>query len=172
MRLLGRAVTIEPAAAQYPALISNELSRYRNGFLLWDKHQSGHGACSDEGAVLRIGLVIALDIIEIVEIIHHQPVGLFQRPLGWVGEPIKPLKARAVAEMETSDGVDGQAAAIARAQIIPCRRANERFANSFVKVGRAPPALGVECGKSGAIVIVERDGVIVGALTIEPFGEV
>src|ERR1700736_58952 len=83
------------------------LSRYRNDFPLRDIHQPSHGAGSDDGAMLRIGLVIALDIIEIVEVIHHQPVGLLQRPLGRVGEPIEPLKPRAIAEMETGDGVNG-----------------------------------------------------------------
>ena len=46
--------------------------------------------------MLGIGFVIALDVIEIVEIIHHQAIGLSQRPLRGIGEPIEPL-VRAIA---------------------------------------------------------------------------
>ncbi len=44
--------------------------------------------------LLRIGLVVALDVIEIVEVIHHQTVGLLERPFRRVGEPVKLLEPR------------------------------------------------------------------------------
>src|SRR5262249_58286493 len=116
-----------------------KLSRDWDDFLPWHGNEPGHGAGGDHRAVLRIGLVIALDVIEIVEIIHHQTIGLFECPLRRIGEPIEPLEPRAIAEMESGDRVDRQAAAVAGAQVIPCGRAQERLPPFFRRPPAAPP---------------------------------
>ena len=57
------------------------------------------------------GFVVLLDVVEVVEIVHHQPVRLPEAVLGHVGEPVDPLEPRAVAEMETRDRIDRRAVA-------------------------------------------------------------
>src|SRR5262249_59656089 len=91
--------------------------------------------------MLRIGFVITLDIIEIVEIIDHQAVGLSERSLRRIGKPIEALEPRAIAEMESGDRVERHAAAVAGAQVIPCSGAQERLGPSFGALPRCPPPL-------------------------------
>ena len=67
---------------------------------------------SHDGAALRIGLVVLLDVVEIVLVVHHQPVRLRDAALGGVGEPIDALEPRAIAEMEARHRID---AAVPRA---------------------------------------------------------
>src|SRR6266568_5720870 len=75
-----------------------------------------------DGAALRIGLVVVLDLFEIVEVIDHQAVRLPQALGRAAGEPIDLLKARAVAEVEPGDRIEWHAARRARAEEIRGRR--------------------------------------------------
>ena len=74
-----------------------------------------HRTRSDDRVPLRIGLVILLDVLEIVEIVDHQAVRLRERALRRVGEKVEPFEPRAVAEMEARDRIDRRAALGARA---------------------------------------------------------
>ena len=75
-------------------------------------HQALHVGDATDGAALRIGLVVLLDLVEIVEVVHHQPVRLLDGALGGVGEPVDALEPRAVAEMEARHRIDRQAARV------------------------------------------------------------
>ena len=57
-------------------------------------------------AVLRKRLVIRFDMVERVEIIDHQAVGLLDALGGPIAEEVQPFEAGAVAEMEASHGID------------------------------------------------------------------
>src|SRR5204862_3521542 len=87
-------------------------------------------------------------------------------------EPIELLQPCAIAEMESGDRVERQAAAVARTRIIPRGGADERFANSFGDIGRTPPAFSVERRQGFAIVVVEDSRAGIGAFALEPFGEI
>src|SRR2546427_11428636 len=62
-------------------------------------------ARSGDRPALRVGFVIALDLLEIVEVIDHQPVRLAQAFRRSVGEPVDLLEPGAVAEVEAGDRV-------------------------------------------------------------------
>ena len=115
--------------------------------------EPGHAAGGDD-ALLRVGLVVLLDVVEIVAVVDHQAVRLLQGALGRVAEPVEPFQPRAVAEMEARDRVDRQAAAVARAQEIPGGGAHQRVRDRLGDVRIAPPIRGVERGKRVAILLV------------------
>ena len=79
-------------------------------------HEPRHRAGGDDGLMLRIGLVVLLDVVEIVEVVHHQAVRLAQRALRGVGKQVEPFEPRAVAEMEARDRIERRAAPVAPAQ--------------------------------------------------------
>ena len=54
----------------------------------------------------RIGLVVLLDVIEVVEIVHHQSIRLRDGAFGCVGKPVDAFEPRAVAKMESRDRID------------------------------------------------------------------
>ena len=148
------------------------LPRNRHHFAHRRAHQPAHRACRDDRVLLRIGLVVLLDVIEIVEVVDHQAVGLLQRAARCVAEPVEPLEASAVAEMETRDRIGRHAAAVAGAQIIPGGRAQERLTDRGGNRGIAPPIRLRQHGQRLAIVFVERQRSLVDALAIEPGGEI
>src|SRR6266849_10903934 len=61
------------------------------------------GAGRNDGAVLRVGLVVLLDVAEVVEVVDHQSAGLAAAAIGEIGRPIEPFQAGAVADVETGD---------------------------------------------------------------------
>src|SRR4051812_5040027 len=67
----------------------------------------GDAARRHDRTVLSVGLVIALDLREIVAIVDHQAVRLAQPLLRSVGKPVEPLESRTVAEMKARHGIDG-----------------------------------------------------------------
>src|ERR1700728_178560 len=103
-------------------------TRDRNDFPHGRTHQPRHGGGGDDGPLVRIGLVVLFDVIEIVAIIHHQAVRLRQSPLRGVGEPVEPFKPRAVAEVETGDRVDRQSPPVTAAHIIEGGGPQQRLA--------------------------------------------
>ena len=77
---------------------------YRYGWVLLPRrnrlargrtHEARHRARGDDRVLLRIGLVVLFDVLEIVKVIRHQTVRLLQRPLRGVGEEVEPLEPRA-----------------------------------------------------------------------------
>src|SRR3954454_9739072 len=64
-----------------------------------------------DGAVLRIGFVVLLDLVDIVEIIHHQAVRLRNPFAREIAERIELLEPRAIAEMEACDRIERAAGA-------------------------------------------------------------
>ena len=120
--------------------------------------------------MLRVGLVIALDVLEIVEVVHHQAVRLPHCPFRNIGQEIEPFEASAVAEMKPGDRVDRRAGGRASMQIVPRRRAEERFANALSGRRIAPPIRLIERGKRGTIFPAERRCGR-GTFALEPFGE-
>ena len=61
----------------------------------------------DEATTLfREGLVVLLDIVEIVEIVDHQAMRLVEPPSRKIAEPVEPFEPRAIAEMEARDRVE------------------------------------------------------------------
>ena len=73
-----------------------------------------HGRGSDDFVLVGEGLVVLFDIVEIVEIIDHQPMRLAQRRLGEIAERIEPFEPRAIAEVKARDGIDNAAGGGAR----------------------------------------------------------
>src|SRR3954468_5985707 len=55
-----------------------------------------HGARRHDGAGFGVGLVVLLDVLEVVEIVDHQAVRLAERAGGCVGQPVDLLEAGAV----------------------------------------------------------------------------
>src|SRR5687768_11246537 len=68
--------------------------------------QSAHRGGCRHLALTAISLVIGLDIAEAVEVVDHDPGGLLHPLRRHVTEPVEPLDARAVAEMEIRDGIE------------------------------------------------------------------
>ena len=56
--------------------------------------------------LLGISLVVPLDVLEIVEVVHHQAVRLAQRPFRRVGGEIQSLEPRTIAEMEACNRIE------------------------------------------------------------------
>src|SRR3981081_2977264 len=65
-----------------------------------------HRAGGNDGVLLGVDLVVPLDVLEIVEVVHHQTVRLPQRPLRRVGGEVESLEPRAVAEMEARNRIE------------------------------------------------------------------
>ena len=126
----------------------------------------------NDGVLLGIGLVVLLDVLEVVEVVHHQPVRLPQRPLGGIGGEIQPLEPRAVAQVETRNQIERRAAARARTQVIPRRRAEQRLAHVFGGDLIAPPIRPVERLEQGAVLFGKHERSLARALALEPFGKV
>src|SRR5262249_36454969 len=131
-----------------------------------------HGGRSNDGMLLCVRFVVLLDVLKIVKIIDHQPIRLLQRSFRGIAEEVEPLEPRAVAEVEASDRIKRRAAGGARAQIIPGSRAQQWLLNH--PGGRlVPPPLGtVERCKRRAILRPEHNRSCIGALALEPVGEV
>src|ERR1700733_605476 len=83
-------------------------TRGRHGEQLLDRSRSRDLAAVDEG------LVIALDLVEIVEVIAHDPEGLREPLRRQVPLPVDALKPGAVAEMKAGDLVGNPAVGPAR----------------------------------------------------------
>src|SRR4051812_9593895 len=65
-----------------------------------------HPAGGPPLAVIGIGFVVLLDIVEAVEIVDHDPGGFAQSLWREIAEPADPLQPRAVAEVEAGDRID------------------------------------------------------------------
>src|SRR5215472_6914236 len=92
---------------------------------LLDRARGGHRAG------IRIGLVILLDVAEIIEIVHHHPVGLLQPALRQIRRPIDAFEAGAVAKVKARDRIDRRAAARSRSEEIGRRRPQHRLAQEL-----------------------------------------
>src|SRR5262249_58724098 len=74
--------------------------------------------------------------------------------------------------MKARDGVERRAAGTARVQIIPGGRSQQRLVNYLGGRLIPPPIRAVENRERGAILRTERNRPLLGALALEPFGEV
>src|SRR5689334_2260962 len=81
--------------------------------------------CDD--AVLRVGLVVLLDVVDVVLVVHHQAMRLREGLFRQVAEWIELLQPRAVAEMETRHRIERTAIAIARGEEVGRRRVQHRL---------------------------------------------
>ena len=68
--------------------------------------EAAHGRRRHDLASIGECLVVFLDVIKIVEIVDHQPVGLGERGGREIAVRIDPLELRAVAEVEARDGIN------------------------------------------------------------------
>src|SRR5215510_4171388 len=75
--------------------------------------QALYGVRGDDGAPFRIGFVVLLDIVEGVEVVHHQAVRLRYGPARGVSQPVDALKSSAIAQMEPRDRIDRRASPVA-----------------------------------------------------------
>src|SRR6185312_9994073 len=78
------------------------------------------------GRPFGISLVVLLDVIEIVEIVHHHPIPLRDCTLRGIREPVDALKPRTVAEMETCHWINKSAPCVACSHKIPGRSTHQR----------------------------------------------
>src|SRR5262245_49939756 len=74
--------------------------------------------------------------------------------------------------MEARHGIERSATRRACAQVIPGGRAQQRLTNLLGSRLLPPPIRAIEHGKGGAILGAERNRSLLGALALEPFGEV
>src|SRR3954471_13851077 len=123
-------------------------------------------AGGNDGVLLSIGLVVLLDVLEVVEVVHHQTVRLPQRPLGGIGGEIQPLQPRAVAEMEARNRIERCAARRARTQVVPRRRTQQRLAHVFGGDLIVPPFRPVERLEQGAVLFAKRERGLARALAL------
>src|SRR5262249_56224077 len=93
----------------------------------------------NNGASFRMSFVVLLDIVEIVEVIHHQAMGLRDCAIGRVSEPVDSLEPRAVTKMETRNGIDWRTTFIAGTEIIPRCTAHQRLFQPAEDFGATPP---------------------------------
>src|SRR5262245_61017738 len=63
-------------------------------------------ARGDDLAIIGVGLVVLFDVIETIEIVHHDAGGFAQALWREIAEPIDPFQPRAIAEMEARDRID------------------------------------------------------------------
>ena len=83
-------------------------------------------------------LVVLLDFVEPVEVIHHHAARMLHAGLRGVGEPVEPLDARAVAEMEARDRVERLASCFAARQVIRAQR-HQQLAQALGGLGVLVP---------------------------------
>ena len=76
------------------------------------------GSGSHDLAFLGEDFVVLLDVFEVVEIVHHQPVRLRQTLLGQIRQHIELFQPRAVSEMEARDRIERVAVVATCAQEI------------------------------------------------------
>ena len=69
-------------------------------------------------ALIKVGVVVFFDAVEVVKIINHQPDGLLQAFFAQVCRPVDGVQAGAIAEMETCHGIQRQMRGRALAQDI------------------------------------------------------
>ena len=76
-------------------------------FVYWliGPHPLPHRTRRHHRAIIGKALMVVDDVVEIVEIIHHQAVRLREALCGNIAEKIQPLQPRAIAEMEAGDRV-------------------------------------------------------------------
>jgi transposase InsO family protein len=118
-------------------------------------------------AGLRIRLVVALDVAEVVAVIHHQPVRLRDAAWRQVARPVEPLEARAVAEMKTRDGIERRPRLAARMQEVGRRRPQHGVAQVRDRIFVLPPLRHVKAGECRAV-LVRQPAVAIGTLVGEP----
>src|SRR5215472_5231929 len=136
--------------------ISSASPRNRHDLARRALHQLPDTAGRDHGALLRIGLVVLLDLVELVEIVDHEPVRLLEPFVGDIAEEIQPLEPCAVAEVEAGDLIGRGAMRGAPAQEIPGGGAQQRVLDGIAGVGVLPPVRAVERRKRRAILSCQR----------------
>jgi len=88
--------------------------------------------------IFHVDFVVGLDIVELIQIIDHQPGGLPQAVFGDVGEPVEALQPRAVAEMKARDAVRRFAVRPGMDEIVGAQR-HERFLQARIGIGLRVP---------------------------------
>ena len=85
----------------------------------------------DDVPVARIDLVVALDVVEAVDVVHHQARRAAHPHLRDVAEPVQPFHARAVAEVEARHRIE---------RIATLLRVHQVVARTGARAGAACPA--------------------------------
>ena len=135
------------------------------------RRELAHGGGGGDLAAIGVGFVVLLDVIEVIEIVHHQPERLLEAGVGEVAARIEALQPRAVPEVKARDRIERAARGRARVEII---MRGERRNRSGDRLGRARLR-----GPAGMIGQIERSPGLggerlrsrVGAFAREPGGE-
>ena len=115
--------------------------------------------------------MVLLDVIEVVEIIHHQAIRLRDGTIGRVGKPVDAFKPRTIAEMETRHRIHRGAALVARSQEVPRGGPHQRFLKLAEDFRIGPPMRPLKQLKGYAIAGVDGRRVFVLDLAGKPVGE-
>ena len=105
--------------------------------------------------------MVLLDVIEVVEIVHHQSIRLCDGAIGCVGKPVDAFKPRTVAKMESRDRIHGGAALVARSQEVPCGGPHQRFLKLAEDFRIGPPMRPIKQLKGYAIAGVDGRRILV-----------
>ena len=68
--------------------------------------------------MVGVGFVVLLDVVEVVEIVHHQPERLLEAGVGEIAARIEALQPRAVPQVEPRDRIERAARRRAGVKII------------------------------------------------------
>src|ERR1700758_3344160 len=95
--------------------------------------------------------MISLDLVKPVKIVHHDAGRLLQALCGGVAEPIDPLDARAIAEVEMRYRVERPTRGRPLPHKIACAQPDQGFTQSCRGPGLVVPALLVKNPKEVAL---------------------
>src|SRR6266853_1773419 len=111
--------------------------------------QYAEAARGDDAVFPRVGLVVAFDVVEAVNVVHHEPRRAAHARGGDVAEPVEALEARAVAEVEPRHRVE-RLVVLFGVQKIVGAQAGELFQDFRGTRLVLEPVLHVDLGEQGS----------------------
>src|SRR3954469_4332823 len=125
---------------------------------------------SRNGTFFGEGLVVLLDLLEGIEVVHHQPLRLLQALGRDIAEEVQALEASPVAEMEPGDRIERPPLPVLRIEEVRCRSRQQRRPNLFtpgwirMPAGRLKQGQDIlHCGAEACVLALLR--------ALEPAGE-
>ena len=136
-----------------------------------ESQQRMHLARGGDHPLVLVGLVVLLDVLELVAVVAHQAVRLAQALRRDVALPVDALEARAVAEMEARHRIDGVAVHGLGVEEIVRREPQQQRAQRLGRGGVDPRRVLQHGEPRRARQATSRLGAVARAQALEPVGE-